>query len=183
LKTWQGRNDIMSADLLELLNEFAYWYRKLAEKGVLPRALSGINGQGEQFLIRLDGVTLNHQERHKLIHTILKEEQSVCYAYGGVVNAVDGNEAQPTEQLRLIAATDTYFVMGAWEVGLKPSLRFEQTDLWEGDNPEEIPSAWFLTDAIEVSKEEAARYRQIWREMRAQALILQRPQDAVFRKD
>jgi hypothetical protein len=173
----------MSEDLLELLNEFAYWYRKLAEKGVLPRALSGINAQGKQFLIRLDGLTLDHQERHKLIHTILKAEQSVCYAYGGVVSAEGGDDAQSTTQLRLIAATGAYFVMGAWEVGHKPPLRFEQSDLWEGDNPEEIASAWFLTNAVEVSEEEAARYRKIWGQMRDQALILQRPQGADFSKD
>jgi hypothetical protein len=173
----------MSVDLLELLNEFAYWYRKLAEKRILPRALSGINAQGEQFLIRFDGVTLDHHERHKLIHTILKEEQSVCYAYGGVVNELKESEAQSAAQLRLLAATHAYFVMSAWEVEFRPSFRFEQTELWEGDNPEEIPSAWFLTDAIEVSKEEAARYKAIWWEMREQALVMQRPQGEVFRKD
>lgn len=168
----------MSADLLELLNEFAYWYRNLAEKGILPRALSGINAQGEQFLIRLDGITLDHQARHQLIHTILKEEQSVCYAYGGPVGEAGDGRALPN--LRLIAATEDYFVMGAWEVEHGHPLRFEQTDLWEGDNPEEIPAAWFLTNAVAVTAADVERYRHIWRELRKQALILQRPPGAFF---
>lgn len=170
----------MSTELLELLNEFAVWYRKLAEKGALPRALSGINAQGEQFLIRLDGITLDHEERHGLIHTILEEEKSVCYAYGGVVNAPGESQAQGVSRLRLIAATDAYFVMGAWDVIRNESIHYEQTDLWEGDNPEEIPSAWFLTDAVKLGKGDRARYQRIWHELRQQALFMQRPQGAII---
>jgi hypothetical protein len=160
-------------ELLNLLNEFAFWYQGMAKKGLLPRALSGINAQGEQFLIRLDGITLGHQERHALISTILKEEQALCYAYGGVSQALDG-EQEAAEQLTLIVATSTYFLMGEWAVIQKPPIQFEQKELWEGDNPEAVPSAWFLTDAVSVGPD-IERYRSIWREMRPQARFLQRP--------
>lgn len=160
-------------ELLNLLNELAFWYQRMAKRGPLPRTLSGINAQGEQFLIRLDGITLGHQERHALISTILKEEQALCYAYGGVSSVLD-SEREGTEQLTLIVATSVYFVMGEWAVHRKPPIRFEQKELWEGDNPEAVPSAWFLTNAVSVGPD-IERYRSIWRELRPQARVLQRP--------
>jgi hypothetical protein len=162
--------------LLNLLNEYAFWYQSLARRGPLPRALSGINARGEQFLIRLDDIHLGHQERHELISTILREEQAECYAYGGVSSAqASGREG--AEQLTLIVATSTYFVMGEWSVYRKPSLRFEQRELWEGDNPEEVPAAWFLTNAATTGSD-VERYRSIWRELRPQARFLQRPEES-----
>jgi len=160
-------------ELLNLLNEFAFWCQALAKKGPLPRALSGINAQGAQFLIRLDGIALRHQERHALISTILREEQTACYAYGGVSQDPDG-EQEAAERLTLIVATSAYFVMGEWAIHRTPSIRFEQKELWEGDNPEDVPSAWFLTNAVSVGQD-IERYRSIWRELRPQARFLQRP--------
>lgn len=163
-------------ELLNLLNEFAFWYRGMANKGLLPRALSGINAQGEQFLIRLDGITLGHQERHELISTILREEQAICYAYGGASPILD--EKEEAEQLTLVVATSAYFVMGEWAVHRIPSFRFEQKELWEGDNPEEVPAAWFLTNAVSTGQDNE-RYRSIWRELRLQARFLQRPVNSI----
>jgi hypothetical protein len=162
-------------DLLNLLNEFAFWYQGLAKKGPLPRALSGINTQGEQFLVRLDDLTLTHLERHALISTILREEQAVCYAYGGLAPGRD-EQQESAARLTLIVATSEYFVMGEWSVHRSPSVHLEQEELWEGENPEEVPAAWFLTNAVPVGPD-AERYRSIWRELRQQAMFLQRPED------
>lgn len=159
--------------LLDLLYEFAFWYQNLAVKKELPRALSGIDEQGRQFLIRLDGIALDHDERHVLLHTILTEEQSICYAYGGVVQRTDQEGGE--DQLTLIVATDAYFVMGDWAVKRSPDIELEQTELWEGDNPQEVPGAWLLTDAVEHEKNDEARYQNIWKELRQQARFLQRP--------
>lgn len=160
-------------ELLDLLNEFAFWYQELAKKGPLPRALSGINAQGEQFLIRLDNLALEHPERHALIRTILSEEQAVCYAYGGVKHVLRGQQ-EGTERVTLIVAIRDYYVMGEWAVHRAPSIRLEQRDFWEGDNPKEVPSAWFLTNVVNVGAN-TERYRSIWRALRPQALFLQRP--------
>ncbi len=160
-------------DLLNLLNEFAFWYQSLAKKGPLPRALSGINAQGEQFLIRLDDLTLAHQERHALISTILREEQAICYAYGGLSSGRVEQQNAPG-RLTLVVATSAYFLMGEWVVIQKPPIQFEQKELWEGDNPEDVPAAWFMTNAVPVGPD-VERYRSIWRELRLQARFLQRP--------
>lgn len=157
--------------LLEFLNEFAVWYQNLAAKGALPRALTGIDAQGAQFLVRLDGITLEHEDRHGLVQSILREEGAVSYAYGG-----PKPQESTEERLTLIAATGDYFVMGEWKVYHSPEDRLEQTELWEGDNPQEVPGAWFLTEAIRPDKNETARYEKIWRALRQQALLLQRPE-------
>lgn len=160
--------------LLDLLNEFAYWYQNLAARDQLPRVLSGIDAQGEQFLIRLDDITLDHDARHGLIHTILTEQRSVCYAYGGVVQMAQ-RQSGGAEQLTLIVATDAYFVMGDWAVTRSPGIDLDQTELWEGDNPQEVPGAWFLTEAIRPAKNDVVRYLGIWKELRQQARFMQRP--------
>ena len=58
--------------LLNFLDEFAFWYQNMAQKESLPRALSGIDKQGRQFVIRLDGIALSHEQRHGLIRVILE---------------------------------------------------------------------------------------------------------------
>jgi hypothetical protein len=157
--------------LLGFLNEFAFWYQQMGQKGELPRALSGFNAAGEQFVIRLDGVALSHKERHGLIRTILSQEQAICYAYGGLMKPAETTD----EQLTLIVATSGYYLVADFELIQGGEVLLEQRDLWEGDNPAEVPSAWFLTDAIEVTDADRQRYQNIWQELRHQAMFLQRP--------
>ncbi len=157
-------------ELVDLLNEFAVWYHRLSEKGLLPRTLSGINDSGKQFLLRLDDVTLSNDERHQLIHTILREEAAVCYAYGGMIQQEQG------EHLTLVIATEEQYVIGSWQVLREEGIQLEHKELWEGDNPEEVPAAWFLTPAVRVSDADRLRYQAIWKELSEQAMRMQRPE-------
>jgi hypothetical protein len=156
-------------ELVDLLNEFAVWYYRLSEKGLLPRTLSGINASGQQFLLRLDDVTLSDNERHQLIRTILQKEDAVCYAYGGLIQQEDG------EHLTLVTATADQYVIGSWLVLREEGISLEQRELWEGDNPAEVPAAWFLTAAVSVSDEDRSRYQAIWKELSEHAMRMQRP--------
>jgi hypothetical protein len=162
-------NSFDHEELIDLLNEFAVWYHRLSEKGLLPRTLGGINAAGQQFLLRLDDVTLNNDERHQLIHTILQEEEAVCYAYGGLVQQEDG------EYLTLITATAEQYVIGSWLVLRGAGIQLVHKELWEGDNPEEVPAAWFLTQAVSVSDGDLRRYQAIWKALSEHAMRMQRP--------
>ena len=156
--------------LFEYLNEFAYWYQQMARKGELPRALSGINASDEQFVVRLDGLVLPDEERHRLIRCILLQEASVSYAYGGRLVQADRAE----EVIALITASKDYYFMSTFELIRDDQVFLKQTDLWEGDNPDDIPGAWFLTHAVSLNDQDSLRYQSLWQDLRHQARFLDR---------
>jgi hypothetical protein len=157
--------------LFEYLNEFAFWYQNMASQSGLPRALSGINKSGGQFVVRLDGVVLTHEERHGLISIILEQEGASCYAYGGMLRP----EGEDEDRLILIVASHDYYLMSSFTVD-QDKATLHQRELWEGDNPQDIPGAWFLTGSIQVSDADRTRYQLIWQDLRQQAMFLQRPE-------
>jgi len=156
--------------LFEYLNEFAYWYQQMARKGELPRALSGVNASGEQFVVRLDGLVLPDEERHRLIRCILLQEESTSYAYGGRLVQADRTE----DVIVLITASKDYYFMSTFELIQDEQVFLKQTDLWEGDNPADIPGAWFLTNAVSLNDQDSLRYQSIWQDLRHQAKFLDR---------
>jgi hypothetical protein len=161
--------------LRELFEEYSEWYFSVAEEdGVLPRSISGISADGNQFIYLIDGLTLPPLVRNKYLRFILDERQSAVYAYGGVALRGDSDLGEIEEVLDVVAANTEHYIMGHWKVirgengkvsGLKPM------GISEGDDLEKHSSTWFLAGAIKFSDAEKLKYAGIWEEAKPEVLF------------
>lgn len=154
----------MNTDLVhQLLDEYSVWYASLVKNnGRLPRSISGVSDDGNQFTLIVEGVNFNHVERHEFIKTILEIEKSRAFVYGSL-------SMTPTDEvLDIIAADSQRYIVGTWRVirasdGRALELQYLHTN--EGSDPEKIPGAWFLTNALSISKVDRLKYEDIWKHL------------------
>ncbi|NTU58647.1 MAG: hypothetical protein HGB00_06980 [Chlorobiaceae bacterium] len=159
-----------SSMLADLFEEYSDWYHTLAEEnGVLPRSVSGVSAEGQQFIYLIDGLELHHMARNKYVRFVLDEHRSVAYAYGGLALRGDSDQGEIEEVLDVVAADSTHYIMGHWRVsrgadGMIIALQHMGTS--EGDDPEKHPSAWFLAGSIRFADPEKLKFRGIWEQDR-----------------
>lgn len=152
--------------LADLFEEYSLWYSSLAEEyGTLPRSISGVGGNGRQYIYLLDGLELHHMVRNKYIRFVLDEMNSLAYAYGSIDLRGESEEEELQEILDLVAADSGHYIKGSWRVvrgedGRVTALLHLGTR--EGDDTEKHPGSWFLTGSIRFSEPEKARYAAIW---------------------
>lgn len=151
----------------QLFNEYSLWYVNLVKDyGRLPRSVSGVSDDGKQFILIVEGLNFNPAERHQFIKTILEIEKSEAFVYGSL-------SMTPTDEVfDITAANSQRYIVGTWRVirasdGRAIDLQYLYTN--EGQDPEKFPGAWFLTNALSVSKEDKLRYEDIWEHLRKDA--------------
>lgn len=151
--------------LTDLFDEYSEWYSSLAASGSLPRTISGVAGDGRQFVYFLDGLELHHMVRNKYIRFVLEETGSVAYAYGALAIRGDSDAGELEEVLDIVAADSRRYIMGSWRIGRNEDgsiagLRHMGT--YVGDDPEKHPGTWFLSGAIRFTDAEKVKYGAIW---------------------
>ncbi|HWR01643.1 MAG TPA: hypothetical protein VN371_07230 [Chlorobaculum sp.] len=152
--------------LAELFEEYTEWYFTLAEEnGVLPRSISGVSEEGQQFIYLIESVDLHHMSRNKYIRFVLEEHGSVAYAYGGLALRGDSEQGEIEEVLDVVAADSTSYILGNWRVmrgeeGTIIGLQHMGTS--EGTDPEKHPATWFLAGSIRFSEPERLKYGSLW---------------------
>ncbi|NTU92829.1 MAG: hypothetical protein HGB29_01270 [Chlorobiaceae bacterium] len=165
--------------LTELYEEYAEWYITLAEEnGVLPRSISGVAGDGSQFIYLFDNLDLHHMVRNKYLRFVLDEHRSVAYAYGGLALRGDSDQGEIHEVLDVVAADAERYVMGQWRVrrgGCGEVSDLEHLGTKEGDDPEKHPGTWFLAGALRFTRTEQVRFGAIWQEAKAGVIFNTRP--------
>lgn len=152
--------------LSDLFEEYAEWYMNLAEdNGILPRSLSGVSGEGLQFIYLIDSLELLPMARNKYIRFVLDEHSSVAYAYGGLALRGDSDMGEIQEVLDVVAADSGRYIMGQWRVtrGADGKLEaLQHLGTTEGSDPEKHPATWYLTGAIRFSETEKSRFGSLW---------------------
>jgi hypothetical protein len=158
-------------EVRELFNEYALWYATLArDHGSLPRSISGVSPDGKQFIALLEGMSLDHIQRHYFIKRALKLEGANVFAYASLIGTYDEQAQQVDERLQIISGNNERFLRGEWNVYRDSEgsvLSIEPLQQHEGSNPQDLPGAWFLTDALTITADETHRYDAIWYAMRS----------------
>jgi hypothetical protein len=152
--------------LRDLFEEYSEWYFTLAEeRGSVPRSISGVSGDGSQFIYLIDEVTLQPIARNKYIRFVLNEHHSSAYAYGGIALRGDNDPGEIEEVLDVVTADSDHYCMGRWRV-----MRGEQGEVSalvpmgfrEGDDPEKHQATWYLAGSIRFTDSERQKYGALW---------------------
>ncbi len=164
--------------LADLFEEYSLWYSSLAgEYGILPRSISGVGGDGRQFIYLLDELEMHHMVRNKYIRFVLDSMSSLAYAYGSLDLRGDSDEAELLEVLDLVAANADHYISGSWRVVRGGDGRVSELlhlGTREGDDTQKHPGSWFLAGSIRFSETEKARYGAIWEEAMAGVIFKER---------
>jgi hypothetical protein len=88
-----------------LANEFETWHRDLAEKGIVPRAFTGVTTNGNQAVVILTGLPLNHVQRRDFLIWLCRTEGFVGYAYSTQMGVANEN-GEAIEALDIYASSD-----------------------------------------------------------------------------
>ena len=176
------QNRVSTELLVDLFEEYSEWYLNLAgEEGVLPRSISGVDGDGRQFIYLIDELELHHMVRNKYLRFVLDANGAVAYAYGGLALRGDSDLGEIEEVLEVVAADSTRFIMGQWLVNRGEGGRvtgLQHLATREGDDPEKQPAAWFLSGAIRFTEAEKMKFGSIWDDARPRVLFNDRNTEA-----
>jgi hypothetical protein len=159
-----------------LAAEFAEWHRTLGKKGAIPRAFTGVTGNGEQAIIVLSGLPLDRIQRRQFLIWLCRTEKFVAYAYSTEVG-IAGEDGNAIEALDIYASS--------------PGLDFSKTMLIrkDGDNavsfldeheaalPSKSDNGPFFglqrsAEVIPAQNEEL--FTALWKELRPKVLRRQR---------
>ncbi len=153
--------------------EYSEWYFNLVERfGVIPKSFAGVDANGQQFTLILEGLKLDHVGLHALIKTALDIEKSSVFAFATLSIIMDDINSSPEEELQIRVGDSKSYIWGNWAVsrnadGRCVSLRHRST--LEGNDPEKYPGTWFLTNGLKVSEADQQKYREIWSSLREKA--------------
>ena len=153
----------------QLFEELCSWYLSVArDYAAIPQAFAGITISGKRFIALLDGIELNHVERHQFVKFALEREKAVAFVYGSLTHAFDDSQSEPVEELAINAGTANHYRFKTWAVKrLVDPKRIEliPASQFEGSNPGEVIGAWFLTPELTVPDQSLARFLRLWESM------------------
>lgn len=87
-----------------LVDEFADWHRNLGQKGVIPRAFTGVTATGKQAVLVLTGLPLDRIQRRQFLIWLCRKEEFVGYAYSTEVG-IAGQDGAMTEALDIYGSS------------------------------------------------------------------------------
>jgi hypothetical protein len=164
--------------LEELFDEYSTWYLSLAaEEGVLPRSVSGVSGDGRQFIYMIDDLELHHMARNKYLRFVLDGNDSVAYAYGGLALRGDSDLGEIEEVLDVVAADSKRYILGQWKVIRSDGERItglKHIGSRQGEDLDQQPVAWLLGGSIRFTEAEKGRFGSLWESARARVTFIDR---------
>jgi hypothetical protein len=149
--------------------EICIYYKTLAlEYGKIPKVFTLVKEDGHQFLFFVDDLQMGREEESDFLTFIVKEEDAVCYARGGLF--VQENEQQTIE----IYITDRHDPQGIWceakltrnQDGRPAALSDFQKQLGPKGK---ILYSW-LFDQSDLTEERTILYRTTWEAMKPRIL-------------
>jgi len=159
----------------KLLQQTEEWYQSLVtDHGRLPCSLGGTNAKEDQFVFIMDGLELDHVEKHEFMRFVLREEKSEYFQYG-VLNGVFDDETQSIrEELTLTAGNNKTALTSYWYVHRDedghPTIEFKKR-LSVDDPCNYIPTS-FLCEHAPAEPAKLEKYHALWATIR----------DKIFRK-
>jgi len=149
--------------------EICIYYRTLAlANGKIPKVFTLVKADGHQFLFFVDDLQMGREEESDFLAFIVKEEDAVCYARGGLF--VQENEQQTIE----VYVTDRYDAQAVWceakltrdQDGKPVALSDFQKQLGPKDK---IFYGWLFNQS-ELAADRAIKYRATWEAMKPRIL-------------
>jgi hypothetical protein len=151
--------------LADLFEEYSEWYKSLADDyGTLPRSISGVGENLQQFIYLLDSVELHHMVRNKFIRFVLDDFRAIAYVYGSL--DIRG-EGELEEVLDIVAADAAHYIAGSWLVirdGEGKVTDLVDKGTREGDDTENHSGSWFLSGSVSFTDAEKVRYGALWQD-------------------
>lgn len=160
-----------------LINEFLAWFSYLAEKGqVLPKVLSGVLANGEQFFLYPYDLPIESSEHLDFMRTVLLEEKAIGFVVS--YRFVSYNEDTKLEDERrtfFSGEMGKYFTLevapqegGDWSSGVKILQKEQSSD-----------PIWFLGDLLTPpkDKENEKKFHLLWNEVRPKIQWMKRDSD------
>jgi hypothetical protein len=149
--------------------EICIYYRTLAlEYGKIPKVFTLVKEDGHQFLFFVDDLQMEREEESDFLTFIIKEENAVCYARGGLF--VQENEQQTIE----VYISDRHDPQGIWcEAKLtrdRDGRPAALSDFHKQLGPrEKILYSWLFNQS-ELSEERAIAYKTTWEAIKPRIL-------------
>ena len=166
-------NYLTTPSFNSLFSQYSGWYSNMVQEyGVIPKSFAGVDNKGQQFISIIEELNLDHVERHYLIKTALAMEKSTVFAFATLVMAMNEGDSTEQERLQIIVGDAKSFIWGSWAVtrnGDCKAIALHHVSTLEGNDPENYPGAWFLTDALEIPESDKPRFREIWSQLRKDA--------------
>ena len=149
--------------------EICIYYRTLAlEHGKIPKIFTLVKEDGHQFLFFVDDLQMGRGEESDFLAFIVKEENAVCYARGGLF--VQENEQQTIE----VYISDRHDPQGIWcEAKLtrdRDGRPAALSDFHKQLGPREKILYGRFFNHSELSEEIVIKYRALWEAMKPRIL-------------
>ncbi|HRF63147.1 MAG TPA: hypothetical protein PK708_09705 [Candidatus Competibacter sp.] len=153
-----------------LFKKYVNQYQAGVAEGRLSKWVIGVTATGQRIEIDLNSLKLGPFEKDKLIKCALEAEGAECYVYATNVRIMDEETHKLSERVLIVCATAADYVGGDWGVmrAADGTMTLKPLGEWSGQDPEQTPGTWFLTDTILLEPDEQVRYAAIWAELRDQ---------------
>lgn len=156
-----------------LANEFEAWHRNLAEKGIIPRAFTGITADGTQAVVILTGLPFDHVQRRDFLIWLCRVEHFAAYAYStrvGIANEA-GDEAR--EALDIYASSLRMDVTKTLLIDRRGDGHLSLIEQHNAALPLTTDNGPFFglqrRASVAISNNDEEKFSNLWHEMRPKA--------------
>lgn len=159
-----------------LVDEFTDWHRKLGEKGVVPRAFTGVTATGRQAVVVMTGLPLDRIQRRQFLIWLCRKEEFVGYAYSTEVG-IAGQDGAITEALDIYGSSARLDVSKTLLIRRGSDGRTSFLDEHEATlppNAENGPFFGLQRSAEVISSQNEELFANLWQEQKPKAMWRQR---------
>jgi TPR repeat protein len=160
-----------------LVSEFEAWFQSLASKGVLPRAFTGVTKNGNQVVVVLTGLPLDHVQRRDFLIWLCQTEQFVAYAYATRVGVAADSDSAITDSLDIYASSDRYDAsktLGIDELTDGTHKFIDQHQVVLQANPENGLFFGLQHSTHNISGDDQELFRKLWSDLKPKSMWQQR---------
>jgi hypothetical protein len=170
--------DQAPSDLAAVLAaEFEQWFRNLGLQGALPRAFTGVTNDGNQAIVILTGLPLNHVQRRGFLIWLCRTEQFVAYAYATRVGVAADSDAAITECLDIYASSDRYDASKTLGIDKLSDGTYKFIDQHQVVLPASPKNGLFFglqRSTNNISSDDQELFVRLWRDAKPKAMWRQR---------
>lgn len=151
-----------------LANEFETWHRNLAEKGIIPRAFTGVTANGNQAVLILTGLFSDPIQRRNFLIWLCRTEGFVACAYSTQVVMEDDSQA-----LDIYASSDRLDVSKTLRIERRGDGKIglvEEHSATLSPNDDNGPFFGLQRKKVAISSQDQEAFSSLWREMRPKAM-------------
>lgn len=164
-------------DMAQLLvHEFADWHRNLGEKGIIPRAFTGVTATGKQAVVVLTGLPFDHIQRRQFLVWLCRKEEFVAYAYSTQVG-IAGEAGTITEALDIYASSDRMDVSKTMLIKRSGDGKISFVDQHDAVLPPKFDNGPFFglqRSTADISGQTQELFANFWQELKGKAMWRQR---------